>query len=54
MIDEMDKFEQLAEQAISDAEGIDCPGPVFAAGLKVMAAMLAERAAQAADEFGED
>lgn len=46
-----DKFMKIIERAISDAEAIKCPFPVFVNGLKLMLAELESRYDFAKDEL---
>lgn len=53
MNDELEKkFERIAENAIREAELVDCDGKEFVEGLKVIASEIQHRLESAADEFG--
>lgn len=49
-----EKFEEIAQAAIEDAEAIECEGAEFVEGLKVMAAQIRHRLEAAASEFNVD
>lgn len=46
-----ERFEEIAQTAIEEAEGVDCSGKEFVEGLNVMASQIRHRLEAAADEF---
>jgi hypothetical protein len=46
-----DKFEELAQEAINQAEGIDCPFEEFVAGLRLMYELVHNRYIEAREEL---
>lgn len=47
-----EKFEQIATQAVTEAEGVECSLEEFADGLRAMISVLQERYEQVNDELG--
>jgi hypothetical protein len=46
-----EKFEEIAQTAIEEAESVDCSGKDFVEGLKVIASQIRHRLEGAASEF---
>jgi hypothetical protein len=49
-----DTWSKIAEEAISEAEAVECDGKAFARGLAEMVDVIASRRDQANEEFGVD
>ena len=48
------RFEEIAQQAIEDAEAVKCDGPVFVEGLRIILSAVKHRWEGARDEFGDN